>query len=223
MAEKDQNQTKEQALAAENQAATTAAPPRSPVHEPEIHLTISTSAPQYSLSSRTGIKFRLRAVLQAPSPPITIKTYETMFRKLLRAPYPDAGYFDFVNVETGKKLRRTYHTDSMRIHDPRLEELSWAHADLYAVLSPNEPYSVEHGFSPRSDDIDGFEVGKTYRIEVTEQDETARIRWWSIGTKMQVLYWFFWPLREPVHTWNRKPERPVRVVLVESCEIEIVE
>lgn len=190
---------------------------------PEIHLTIYSTAPQYSLSSKAGIKFRVQAVLHPLSPPITIRTHETMFRKLPKAPYPDSGFFDFVNVETGKKLCRSYRTDSMRIAYPGLEELSWAHADRYTTLTPNRPYTVEHGFSPRSDDRDGLEVGKRYRIELREQDETARIRWWTIGTKMQVLYWIFWPLRKPVYTWERKPEGAVRVLLIESCEIEIVE
>ena len=146
-----------------------------------------------------------------------------MFHKLSLAPYPDAGYFDVVNIETGKRLRRTHHVDHFRIHDPRLDRLSWAYADLYTTLTPNVPYIVEHGFSPRSDDLDGLQVGERYRIELKEQDVTARIRWWSLGTKIQVLYWFFWPARKPVYTWQREPKDPARAFLVESCEIEIVE
>lgn len=191
-------------------------------HTPRIQISLSTTRPSYSLSSKDPLLIRVKAVLQAPCSPITIYSKRTIIDQ---NPNPSAFFgFDLVDSSTAEKVSR-YPVDAMTIDDWRGKELSYRYAGNFVTMEPGVPVMAEHGFIPRVDDVVPLRVGRRYRVEISGWDVGSRIEWWRYGRKWEVLRWrsSFWGRKEYAFSDDQESQGPAFVYLVEGCEFEVTE
>ena len=193
------------------------------LNTPHIHVSLSTTRPSYSLSSKDPVLITVKAVLQSPCSPITIYSKRTIFDQ---NPTPSSSPFgfDLVDSSTGEKVSR-YPIDAMTIDDWWEKELSYRYAGNFLTMEPGLPVTAEHQFVPRADDVVPLTAGRRYRVEISGWDVGGRIGWWRYGRKSEVLRWRsnFWGKKEYTYSEHEEPPRPAFVYLVKGCEFEVAD
>ncbi|MCJ1367941.1 hypothetical protein MMC16_007077 [Acarospora aff. strigata] len=152
---------------------------------PHVSVSLSTSSDVLDLSGWPRFALKVTVVADVAQP-ITVLTRDTILEPG-RALWQDR--FEFVDTMSNAKVDRA----TMAICSSKDIRRTWGSEKRFITLQPGVPHAVTHFLStptsPTSPgywdtDINGLERGHTYVLKAAEGHP---IRWWSYGTKQELL------------------------------------